>query len=99
MTTPATVPSPAETPVLPPAQYTVRPWASSRDCFWNIAGRPWVYGDPYQWRLLYNANRAKLPNPNDPDLIEPGMVLDIPSIQGESREGLWDANKSYPPVK
>jgi nucleoid-associated protein YgaU len=88
-----------ETPTLLPAQYTVRPWAISRDCFWNIAGRPWAYGDPHKWRLIYNANKAKLPDPNNPDLIEPGIVLDIPNVQGEGREGLWDANKTYPPLK
>jgi nucleoid-associated protein YgaU len=88
-----------EAPALLPGQYTVRPWAISRDCFWNIAGRSWVYGDPYQWRLLYNANKAKLPDPDNPNLIEPGMVLDIPRIHDEIREGLWDANKTYPPVR
>ena len=94
--TPAPAAAPAgETPALP-AQYTVRPWAVSRDCFWNIAGRPWAYGDPYKWRLLYNANKAKLPDPNNPDLIEPGMVLDIPGAQGETRKGAWDAGKTYP---
>jgi Skp family chaperone for outer membrane proteins len=75
-----------------PAQYTVRPWALSRDCLWNIAGRSWAYGDPYQWRVLYNANKSKLPDPNNPDLIEPGMVLDIPSLNGESRQGMWSSN-------
>jgi nucleoid-associated protein YgaU len=92
-------PAPVERPASLPAQYTVRPWASARDCFWNIAGRPWAYGDPYKWRLIYNANKAKLPDPNNPNIIEPGIVLDIPSVQGESREGLWDANQSYPPLK
>ncbi|MDR1247986.1 MAG: LysM peptidoglycan-binding domain-containing protein [Treponema sp.] len=91
--------APAEGQALLPAQYTVRPWASSKDCFWNIAGRPWVYGDSHKWRLLYNANKAKLPDPNNPNVIEPGIVLDIPSVQGESREGLWDANQTYPPLK
>ncbi|MDR1253040.1 MAG: LysM peptidoglycan-binding domain-containing protein [Treponema sp.] len=76
-----------------PAQYTVKPWASSRDCLWNIAGRPWAYGDPNEWRLLYNANRAKLPDPNNPNLILPGMVLDIPSIRGEERQGMWDDSR------
>jgi nucleoid-associated protein YgaU len=97
---PAAPPPPAEEPLPPllPAQYTVRPWATSKDCFWNIAGRAWVYGDPHQWRRLYNANRAKLPNPDNPDLIEPGMVLDIPSIRNESREGSWEENKTYPPL-
>jgi hypothetical protein len=85
--------------VLLPAQYTVRPWNTSRDCLWNIAGRPWVYGDSAQWRLLYNANKSKMPNPDNPDLIEPGMVLDIPSIRGEERQGLWDAEKTYPSLR
>jgi hypothetical protein len=82
-----------------PSRYTVRPWAVSRDCLWNIAGRPWAYGDPAKWRLLYDANRLKLPDPNNPDLIHPGMVLDIPSIQGETRQGMWDANQSYTPLR
>ncbi|MDR1635914.1 MAG: LysM peptidoglycan-binding domain-containing protein [Treponema sp.] len=86
-------------PVLLPAQYTVRPWSTFRDCLWNIAGRPWIYGDPTQWRLLYNANKSKMPNPDNPDLIEPGMVLDIPSIRGEERQGLWDAEKTYPSLR
>jgi nucleoid-associated protein YgaU len=81
-----------------PAQYTVRPWAVAGDCFWNIAGRAWAYGDPHQWRQIYNANKAKLPDPDNPDLIEPGIVLDIPSIRNESREGPWDADKTYPPL-
>jgi hypothetical protein len=89
-------PPPKPEPVLLPAQYTVRPWSTTRDCLWNIAGRPWIYGDPTQWRLLYNANKSKMPNPDNPDLIEPGMVLDIPSIRGEERQGLWDAEKTYP---
>jgi hypothetical protein len=82
-----------------PAQYTVRPWAVSKDCLWNIAGRPWAYGDPAQWRLLYNANRSKLPDPNNPNLIHPGMVLDIPSIRGEVRQGMWDASRAYNPLR
>jgi hypothetical protein len=82
-----------------PSQYTVRSWSVSRDCLWNIAGRPWVYGDPNQWRLLYNANRSKFPEPNNPDLIHPGMVLDIPSIGGETRQGMWDAQSAYSPLR
>ncbi|MDR0582943.1 MAG: LysM peptidoglycan-binding domain-containing protein [Treponema sp.] len=76
-----------------PAQYTVKPWADSRDCLWNIAGRPWAYGDATEWRLLYNANRAKMTNPDNPDLIHPGMVLDIPSIRGEERRGMWSETR------
>jgi nucleoid-associated protein YgaU len=81
-----------------PAQYTVRFWENFKDCLWNIAGRPWAYGDPYQWQRLYNANRAKLSKPDNPDLIEPGTVLDIPSIRGEARQGMWDPDKTYAPL-
>jgi hypothetical protein len=89
-----------ESGVVPlPAQYTVRPWAVSKDCLWNIAGRPWAYGDPTKWKILYNANRARMPQPENPDLIHPGMILDIPSIQGETRSGVWDASKTYTPLK
>jgi hypothetical protein len=82
-----------------PAQYTVRPWNVSKDCLWNIAGRPWAYGDPTKWRLIYNANKAKMPEPNNPDLIHPGMILDIPSIQGEARQGMWDSGRAYSPLR
>jgi len=61
-----------------PRQYTVRTWRVERDCLWNIAGYPWVYGDPWRWRELYEANKSNLPNPDNPDLILPGMILDIP---------------------
>ncbi|MDR2186174.1 MAG: LysM peptidoglycan-binding domain-containing protein [Treponema sp.] len=82
-----------------PARYTVRTWQIERDCFWNIAGRPWAYGDPTKWRLLYEANKTKLPEPNNPDLIEPGMILDIPSLKGEARQGLWEPGRTYNPLR
>ena len=72
-----------------PRQYTVRTWRVERDCLWIIAGYPWVYNDPWKWTQLYEANKSKMPDPNNPDLIEPGMVLEIPSIQGEARQGMW----------
>lgn len=73
-----------------PAQYTVRRWHNSGDCFSTIAGWSWVYGDPYQWRVLYEANKNKIPDPDNPHLILPGTVLDIPSLKGETRKGMWD---------
>lgn len=87
---------PREGPAQLPAQYTVRPWNDSKDCLWNIAGRPWVYDDPKKWRLLYDANKSRMPKADNPDLIEPGMVLDIPSVKGETRQGMWDGSKTYP---
>jgi nucleoid-associated protein YgaU len=86
-------------PVPLPAQYKVRPWNISKDCFWNISGRPWVYGDPTKWRVLYNANKSRLPQPDNPDLIHPGMILDIPSIKDEPRSDMWDPAKNYPPLR
>ena len=95
---PAEPPRVVEGPPPLPSQYTVRAWNISKDCLWNIAGRPWVYNDPQRWRILYEANRTRMPEPNNPDLIHPGMVLDIPSIKGETRQGMWDAGKNYPPL-
>ncbi|MDR3146002.1 MAG: LysM peptidoglycan-binding domain-containing protein [Treponema sp.] len=93
---PPVVEAPPE-PVLP-AQYTVRPWNPWRDCLWNIAGRSWAYGDSTKWRIIYEANRSKFPQPDNPNLIHPGMVLDIPSIKGEVRQGMWDEKTQYPPL-
>jgi hypothetical protein len=97
---PPSTPAPVLTlgPAPLPAQYTVVSWAVSKDCLWNIAGRSWAYGDPTKWRLIYNANKAKLPQPDNPDLIEPNMVLDIPSIKGEIRQGMWDSGSTYAPL-
>jgi tetratricopeptide (TPR) repeat protein len=97
--TPAAAPAEktGETPL--PSQYIVRSWDVYGDCFWNIAGRPWVYGDSRRWPLLYRANRNKLPEPDNPNLIEAGMVIDIPSLNGEERTGVWDPGKAYSPLK
>ena len=72
-----------------PAQYTVRLWRETGDSLSTIAGLPFIYGNPIHWRVLYEANRNKLQNPDNPHLIHPGMVLDIPSLSGEERSGLW----------
>jgi len=85
-------PAPVGTAAPLPKQYTVRTWAAFKDCLWNIAGYPWVYGDSFKWRTLYDANKSQI---SDPNIIEPGMVLDIPSVKGETREGMWDASKNY----
>ncbi|MDR1625226.1 MAG: hypothetical protein LBT33_01680 [Spirochaetia bacterium] len=69
------------------ASYVVKLNAARRDCLWRIAGFDFVYGDPWKWRHIYEANKAKFPDPNNPRLIQPGMVLTIPSIEGESRSG------------
>ncbi len=82
-----------------PAFYTVDSWDPDRDCLWNIAKNPAIYGNPYLWEKLYEANRRKLKRPDNPHLLMPGMVVTIPSISGELREGMYDPNKKYEPFK
>jgi hypothetical protein len=81
-----------------PARYTVRPWAQTKDCFWNISGYAFVYNDPTKWRLLYEKNKAKLRQPDNPNLIHPGLVLEIPSLYGEVRDGMWVSGRAYAPL-
>jgi hypothetical protein len=71
------------------AQYRV----TSRDNLWNIAAKPEIYGNPFQWRNIYNANRDKMPESTNPNLINPGMILDIPSISGETRAGILEGGQ------
>jgi hypothetical protein len=50
--------------------YVVKP----HDCLWTIAGKTNIYGDPFQWPLLYKANRDLI---QDPDLIYPKQKLQV----------------------
>jgi nucleoid-associated protein YgaU len=64
-------PAPAPAPVARPEEtYTV----VRGDHLWGISSRPKIYGNPYQWPLLFKANRDKI---RDADLIEPGQVFTI----------------------
>jgi nucleoid-associated protein YgaU len=78
-----------------PKYYRVRLIPRRRDCFWRIAGYEFIYNNPWKWTVIYQANRQKLRNSNDPDLIYPGQTFLIPSINGEYREGTYDPNKQY----
>lgn len=44
------------------------------DSLWRISGRSEVYGNPYQWPLIYKANTDKI---RDADLIQPGQELSV----------------------
>lgn len=79
-----------------PASFVVRRVPGNEDCLWRIAALPFVYNDPWMWTVLYKANKAKLPVPADPDLILPGMVIVIPSLSGEYRDGVYDPKLQYP---
>ena len=43
------------------------------DCLWRLSGAH--LGDAHGWRRLYEANRARIRNP---DLIYPGQVFELP---------------------
>jgi len=78
------------------------------DNLWNISGKSSVYGNPYQWPLIYKANSDQI---KDADLIFPGQTLAIdnnPSdaaaaaaIQHAKTRGSWsigaveDSDKAY----
>ncbi|VAW61151.1 hypothetical protein MNBD_GAMMA08-3146 [hydrothermal vent metagenome] len=44
------------------------------DNLWSISGKDSIYANPYQWPLIYKANRSQI---KDADLIYPGQVFDI----------------------
>ena len=44
------------------------------DNLWDISGKDSVYGNSYQWPIIYKTNRSKI---KDADLIYPGQVFDI----------------------
>ena len=45
-----------------PALYIVRPWAETKDCYWNISGRPYIYNNPLLWENLYRQTNQKCQN-------------------------------------
>mgnify|MGYP000165012064 FL=1 len=77
-TTAAVTPAPATTTttaaVTPAPKGIVGYVVQKGDHLWGISAKPAVYGDPYQWPLLYKRNRDEI---YDPDLIYPGQVLQI----------------------
>jgi LysM repeat protein len=70
----------APTPVASDS-YTVR----KGDTLWSISGMSKIYGDPYQWPLLFKANRDSI---QDPDLISAEQVLKVD-------KGVSDSEKSH----
>ena len=78
-----------------PMYYTVVQRTPLTDALWRIAGYSYIYNNPIQWYRLYQANRNILRDPNNPDLILPGQVLTIPSMNGEERRGTYDPNLEY----
>lgn len=78
-----------------PKYYVVTPWASSKDCYWNISAKPYIYNNSLLWENLYQANKDEMSDPGNPDLIHPGMKMLIPSLAGEVREGVYSSTVTY----
>jgi nucleoid-associated protein YgaU len=69
--TPVAVATPEPTPApAAPQRYSV----SKGDTLWGISGKQDVYGDNFQWPLIFKANRDQI---QDPDIIEIGQDLAI----------------------
>ncbi len=54
----------------------------SGDSLWTIAGQETIYGNPFQWPLIYKANSEQI---KDADLIFPGQYFYIPKARGAER--------------
>ncbi|WP_457568702.1 LysM peptidoglycan-binding domain-containing protein [Desulfurobacterium sp.] len=66
------------------------------DTLWGISSKSYIYNDPWQWPLIYRANRGKIKNPH---LIFPNQVFTIPrNITAEEViEARKQALKTPPP--
>ena len=63
-----------ETPVTAAAVGSSQYQVERGDSLWGISGKAEIYGNPYQWPLIYKTNADKI---KDADLIYPGQVFDI----------------------
>lgn len=70
--TPAVVATPEVTPEATPAPQ--RHSVIKGDTLWGISGSQDIYGDNFQWPLIFKANRDQI---QDPDIIEVGQDLAI----------------------
>ena len=70
------------------------------DSLWRISGKAEVYGNPYQWPLIYKANTDKI---RDADLIHAGQQLDVnkaptqadadAAVKHAKTRGAWSVGK------
>ena len=88
-------PTPAEPMVQESGDGTLSYTVVRGDTLWDIASYRVIYGNPYQWPLIYKANSHQI---DDADLIEPEQVLMIPNasaseveaaIQHAKTRGAW----------
>lgn len=82
-----------------PKYYRVRLIPDNRDCLWKIAEYYFVYQDRNQWQIIYERNKEVFKEPDNPHLIYPGQVFEIPSLKGERRDDTYNPEKEYPKFK
>jgi len=70
---PAPPPPPKPTVLQPPAPAAITYVVKPGDTLYSLAGR--FYGDSKLWRLIYDANRDRIPSPQ---LMKAGTELRIP---------------------
>jgi len=71
------------------------------DSLWRIAGKAGVYGNPYQWPLIYKANADKIKHA---DLIYPKQTFDVvknptqadadAAVKYAKHRGAWRGHKA-----
>ncbi len=59
------------------------------ECLWWIAEYRQIYNDPFQWPLIYKANRDQI---KDPDLIYPDQIFRVP--RSATLEEIKEARRS-----
>jgi len=86
-------PEPEPEPEAPPVK--VAHTVVKGECLWCIAEYEDIYADPFQWPLIYKANRDQI---KDPDLIYPDQVFDIPrdSTPQDIEEAVHEAKTRGP---
>ena len=52
------------------------------DHLWGIASKPEIYDNPYMWPRIYRANKDQI---QDPDLIYPKQMFNVPIAVGENQ--------------
>ena len=80
-----------------PKYYVVRKRIPITDCMWRIAEMYFVYGDRNEWRRIYELNKDTFVQSENPHLILPGQILEIPPFKGEERDGTYNPEKRYVP--
>jgi nucleoid-associated protein YgaU len=78
---------------VPGVKYVVK----KGDSLWAISSMGKIYQDPFEWPLLFKANRDQVA---DPDIIEVGQELDVnEGLTQEEKEDAVQKAKDTPPYR